>query len=99
MLEASNMDDRMPNITFVRSDFFLNRIVEFEEKYGMQWSQFLAQYISTKDCVENFAASGTIKTGQTDNFARFDGKIDVLKTAGRRERMHLQQGSGGIARF
>ncbi len=36
--------ERMLNVTFVQSDFFVDRIHYFEDKYGMQWGQFLAQY-------------------------------------------------------
>ena len=31
---------------FVNNDFFLGRIKGFEEKYDMQWDQFLAEYSS-----------------------------------------------------
>ena len=54
MSEATNMEDRMLNIAFVQSDFFLNRIHEFEEKYRMQWGEFLAQYtMGTLDGCKN----------------------------------------------
>lgn len=36
--------DAILGVNFVQSGFFLNRIKEFERKYGMDWEQFMAQY-------------------------------------------------------
>lgn len=52
---AKVSDERILNATFVQSDFFLKRIHYFEEKYGMKWNQFLAEYQtgSLERCTNN----------------------------------------------
>jgi hypothetical protein len=44
MSRVTYSDDRILNVTFVQSGFFVDRIRYFEGKYEMQWGQFLAQY-------------------------------------------------------
>ena len=47
------------NVNFVDKTFFLQRVREFEQKYEMQWDQFLAEYstgrLASGRCNADFA--------------------------------------------